>query len=172
MAYGLFDVTKGILASVEVRGPEGTVRMGESDNHTWTVCSFSSCADRSRRRWGTYFCVSLFLFSRAVKVSRPDSDRQTISQSLNRNTVRSSGSDTGSKQPDHETENTFRESEAGKNPQACGTGAVKDRSERKPEASRAMAVFDLLSGCPYIDLRCNRRSLTAKLRARELFQLL
>src|SRR5216683_4558494 len=104
-------------------------------------------------------------------VSRPDSDRQTISQSLNRNTVRSSGSDTGSKQPDHETENTFRESKAGKNPQACGTGAVKDRSERKPEASRAMAVFDLLSGCPYIDLRCNRRSLTAKLRARELFQL-
>jgi hypothetical protein len=86
-------------------------------------------------------------------VSRPDSDRQTISQSLNRNTVRSSGSDTGSKQPDQERENTFRESEAGKNPQACGTGAVKDRSERKPEASRAMAVFDLLSGCPYIDLR-------------------
>ncbi len=40
MAYELFEITpekRGILATLEVRGPNGTVRMGEADDHTWMV---------------------------------------------------------------------------------------------------------------------------------------
>ena len=63
MSYELFNIDGGQLSCLEVRGPNGTVRISESESHGWIVShcdkgaypSLDEALDRAKKIVGEFF---------------------------------------------------------------------------------------------------------------------